>query len=360
MLNKLIVSLIVNALLSLPARAADTPTAALIDKGHFKRAQVILTEHLKANPKDAKSHDEMSKVSEAFQRWDEAVQHAEKAVSLDGKNPEYQAQLADALGAKLADPQLGMFAKASLARRFKKEAELALQLDPNNIDANADLAEFYFQAPGLVGGDKKKSGELADHMVRINPVRGYLMKIEIAAEAKRTAEVEHLTQQTISADPKSYDARVQAANFYLSQGTAGLPQAEEQAKQAIRLDPERAGGYISLATVYAQQSRWKELEAVLTDSQRNIPDDLAPFYQAAKAVFVSNQNQELDRAAAYMRAYLSQPAEGNEPPLAGAHWRLGLILEKQGRKDQAKQELQQAVNLDPTFEPARKDLKRLQ
>jgi tetratricopeptide (TPR) repeat protein len=283
----------------------------------------------------------------------------EKAVSLDSKNPEFQAQLADALGSKLSDPQLGMFAKASLARRFRKEAELALQLDPKNIDANADLTEFYLQAPGLVGGDKNKASELADQMLRINPVRGYLMKIEITAEAKQTAEVERLTQQAVTTDPKSYDARVQAANFYINQGKGGLPQAEEHAQQAIRLDPERAAAYTSLATIYAQQGRWKDLEAIIADSQHNVPDDLAPLYQAAKAIFVGNQTAELERAAGYMRAYLSQPAEGDEPPLAGAHWRLGLILEKQGHKDQAKQELQTALSLDPEFEPARKDLKRL-
>jgi len=37
-----------------------------------------------------------------------------------------------------------------------------------------------------------------------------------------------------------------------------------------------------------------------------------------------------------------------------------LVLEKLGQKDQAKQELQAAVKLDPNFEPDKKDLKRLQ
>jgi len=359
--SKLALSLIAIPLLSLSAHAADPSSSALIEKGHFKRAQVILVERLKADPNDARSHCEMSKVAEAFQRWDEAIQHAEKAVSLDHKNPEFQAQLADAVGAELSGSQkLGMFERASLARRFKKEAELALQLDAKNLDANSDLAEFYLQAPGLVGGDKKKAAELADNLVKLDAARGYLMKIEIAAEGNRTSEVEQLLQQAMSAAPKDYDVRVQAANFYISKGTVALGQAEEQAKQAVRLDPDRAGGYISLAVVYAEQSRWKDLEATLADSQRNVPDDIAPLYQAAKAIFTSNQAQELTRAEGYLRTYLGQPAEGNEPPLNGAHWRLGLILEKEGHKDQAKQELQRAVDLDPSFEPAKKDLKRLQ
>ena len=40
--------------------------------------------------------------------------------------------------------------------------------------------------------------------------------------------------------------------------------------------------------------------------------------------------------------------------LAAAHWRLGLVLKKQGHKDQAEQEIQQAVTLDPDFDSAKK------
>lgn len=347
-------------LFCLPCFSAETSTAALIEQGHYKRAQAILAERLKSNPNDAHSSCEMSKVSQAFQRWDEAIQQAQKAVSLDPKNAEFRAALADAVGSKLSAVSLGVFERMSLARRFKKEAELALQLDPDNIDANEDLLDFHLDAPGLVGGDKKKAAELADRMVHINPVRGYLMKVEIATHEKRTAEVESLLQQAISADPKNYFARTQAANFYLSKGDAGLTQAEAQAKQAIQLDAGRAAGYTALATVYAQQSRWKDLDSALEAAQREVPDDLAPFYQAAKSILTSNQGAELTRAEKYMRIYLSQPPEGNEPSLAAAHWRLGLIFEKQGHKNQAKQELQEALRLEPGFEPAKKDLKRMQ
>jgi tetratricopeptide (TPR) repeat protein len=359
MLKRLALSLLGVVLFNFSLQAYPSP-AALIEQGHYKRAQAILAERLKANPNDARSICEMSKVSEAFQRWDEAIREAEKAVSLDRQNAEYQAALADAVGSKLSAASLGMFEKMSLARRFKKEAELALQLDANNVDANEDLMEFHLDAPGLVGGDKKKAAELADRMVRINPARGYLMKVELATHEKRTAEVESLLQQAISADPKNYFARSEAANFYLSRGRASFAQAEEQAKQAIRIDPGRAPAYTALATIYAQEGRWKELDSLLGDSQREVPDDLAPFYQAAKSILTGDQTQELPRAEKYIRGYLGQPPEGNEPSLAAAHWRLALILEKEGHRDQAKQELQQALQLEPGFEPAKKDLKRLQ
>jgi len=343
-----------------PVHAVEPSTSALIEQGHYLRAQAILTERLKANPADARSYCDMSKVSEGFQRWNDAIEQAEKAVSLDHKNSEYQAALADAIGAKLSGQQLGIFARAALARRFKAEAELALQADPNNVDANEDLMEFYLDAPGFVGGDKKKAAELADHMVRVNPVHGYLMKVSFATHEKQTAEIEPLLRQAIAADPKSYEARMQAASYYLDKGAGSLAQAEEQAKQAMQLDPGRVRAYATLAIAYSQQARWKDLDAVIADAQKNVPDDAGPQYQAARVIYTNNQTQELPRAEKYMRAYLAQPAEGAEPSPAAAHWRLGLILEKEGRKDQAKQELQRALDLDPTLEAARTDLRRLQ
>jgi tetratricopeptide (TPR) repeat protein len=360
MLSRIFFPLGLVTLFSFSLHAAEPSPATLIEQGHYRRAEAILTERLKTNPNDAQSYCEMSKVSEAFQRWDDAIQQAEKAVSLDHKNPEFQAALADAIGSKLDQAQIGIFAKASLARRFKKEADLAIQLDANNLDANEDLMDFYLDAPGFVGGDKKKAADLADHMVHVNPVRGYLLKADLAGREKRTAEVEPLLQQAIAADPKSYDARLQAAAFYQDKGTATFPQAEEQAKQAIKLNPERVRAYAILAAIYAQQSRWKDLDSIIADAMHSVPDDLAPQYQAARVIYVNNQTQELARAEKYMRAYVSQPVEGAEPSLAAGHWRLGLILEKEGHKDQAKQELQQALNLDPALEPARKELNRLQ
>lgn len=340
--------------------ASDVSTAVLIEQGHYKRAQFILAGRLQKNPNDAQASAEMSKVSEAFARWNDAIYQAEKAVSLDPKNPDFQAALADAIGSKLSGAQLGVFEKLSLARRFKKEAELALELDPGNVDANEDLMEFHLDAPGIIGGDKKKAAELAERMVRSKPARGYLMKFELAVHDKRNGELESLIRQAMNADPNSYLARWQAADFYLSQGDAGLHEAERDASEAVRIAPHWARGYSTLATIYVRQRRWKELESLLAGAQREVPDDLAPLYFAASSILAENQVQELSRAEGYVRAYLEQPPEGAEPSLAQAHWKLALILEKEGRKEPAVLELRQATSLDPDFQPARKELKRLQ
>jgi tetratricopeptide (TPR) repeat protein len=65
------------------------------------------------------------------------------------------------------------------------------------------------------------------------------------------------------------------------------------------------------------------------------------------------------RAERYARKCLSQEPEPTSSSHAVAHWRLGLVLEKEGRKADAVAEIETATKLDPHFEQAQKDLKRL-
>lgn len=333
--------------------------ADLIERGHYKRAEGALRQQLRQNPNDPLANFLMSKVDVAFARYDEAISHAEKAVSADGNNGNYHAQLADALGSKTGDPKAGMFQKLSAARRMKQEAEMALNLDAKNQAANEDLLEFYLEAPGIAGGSKDKARELAARVTQSDPKLGYQLQAQLAQHEKHSDEAQHFLQQTIQADPGRYESYVELASLYLNQTPPQFPQAEERARQAIKIDAQRAGAYGVLAILLAKQTRWKDLDQILSESEKNIPDDFGPHYQAGKFIFLSADAQQLPRAESLFRKYLTQPPEAGDPPLAAGHWRLGLALEKLGRKDEARSELQTAVNLDPNLKEAQQDLKRM-
>jgi len=66
----------------------------------------------------------------------------------------------------------------------------------------------------------------------------------------------------------------------------------------------------------------------------------------------------LTRGESYFRKYLTQEPEPYSPNHSQAHWRLGQVLEKEGRKPEAIAEFQASVKLDPDS-PARQALKRL-
>jgi hypothetical protein len=87
-----------------------------------------------------------------------------------------------------------------------------------------------------------------------------------------------------------------------------------------------------------------------------VSDDLTPYYRAAERIL--SDGRDPARAERYLRVYLSQEPEGNEPTAADAHWKLGVALNAQGQTASAVAEWKTAVKLDPES-PARRELKRL-
>ena len=250
-----------------PARAADAGNAeALIEAGHWKRARAIVEPRVAANPRDAQAVWLLSRIKLAFGDLDGALVPAQEAVALEDGNSDYHLQLAEVYGEMAA--RASMFAAAGLAHKFKGELDASLARNPKNLDALDALMQYSYQAPGLMGGDKGKARSLADQLVQLSPVHGYLAEAELAREAKDEAKVEESFRQAVKADPKNYEAQTALAGFYTNLSRRNTEEAEKHARDALRLDPSRAKAYSILAKVLALERRWNELEAVLAASEK--------------------------------------------------------------------------------------------
>jgi tetratricopeptide (TPR) repeat protein len=341
---------------SLLATLRDPSLEALIAAGHWKRVRAQVMPRAQANPNDADLAYLLSRVKQAFGDLDGAMQLAEKAIALDGRKPEYHSTLAQVCAQKAQTA--GIFKALGLAHRFQKEAQAVLDLDPRSMDAREGLVDFYLEAPGIAGGDKKKARVRADELVQIDAVKGYLAQANIAQHEKDTTRQEAALLRAVKANPKNYEPQEALAAFYVSEQMKKYELAEKQARETmIKLDPGRSAGYEILAQVYAKQGRAADHDALLAEAEKNVPDDFGAYYQAGRALLLDGK--DLQRAEKYFRKYLSQEPEGFQPRWGAAHWRLGLVLEKQGRKAEAVAELQAAVQLDPQLEEAKKDLKRM-
>jgi len=348
--------LILVSTMTLKAGAPDPDSAeALVEAGHWKRARAIVEPRLAANPRDAQAACLLSRIKLAFGDLDGALKSAQQAVALEDRNSNYHFQLAEVYGEMAASAS--MFAAAGLAKKFKGELDASLARDPKNLEALDALMQYSFQAPGIMGGDKGKAHAIAEKLVQLSPVRGYLAQAELAREAKDFAKVEECFLKAVEADPKNYEAQTALAGFYTQPSYKKTEWAERHAREAVQLDPLRAKGYSILAKVLALEQRWGELEAALSASEKNVPDDPAPYFEAADALLESAA--DLKRGETYVRKYLAQEPEGEEPDAAHAHRLLGLILEKQGRSTEAVSELGTAVQMNPRFKAAREDLKRI-
>ena len=338
------------------ARGADPGTAeALIEAGHWKRARAMMEPRAAANPRDARAAWLLSQIKLAFGDLEGALSPAQQAVALEDGNSDYHLQLAQVYGEMAA--RASMFAAAGLARKFKGELDASLARNPKNLDALDALMQYSYQAPGLMGGDKRKARSIADQLVQFSPVHGYLAQAELAREAKDEVKVVESLRQAVQADPKNYEAQTELAGFYTRPPRTNSDEAEKHAREALELHPGRVKAYSILARVLVLERRWDELEAILSASEKAVPDDLAPYYHSANALLDSGV--ELVRGETYARKYLGQEPEGEEPDAAHAHRLLGLILEKQGRIAQAISELETAVEMNPRFKEAKEDLKRM-
>jgi tetratricopeptide (TPR) repeat protein len=324
----------------------------LVEAGHFK--QIARTVDA-SQSKDPQTLFLLSKLKQAFGKHDEALQLAEAAVKADPNKAEYHLQLASVVSDEINDA--GLFKKISIANRVHSELETALKLEPRNPDCLEGMMVYYEQAPGIAGGSKAKAHQLAAEISRIDASKGYMAQAELARTEKQTDKLEELYTNAVKADPKNFEALMALASFYVSDAQKKYDLAEKYAKQAIDVDRSRTGPYVVSAEVAAFKQSWENLEAVLSEAEQANHDDLNPFYQAGRTLL--QLNEELSRAERYVRKYLSQDPEGFTPPLAAAHWRLGLILEKEGRKADAIKQLEEALRLQPDFENAKKDLKRL-
>jgi tetratricopeptide (TPR) repeat protein len=213
---------------------------------------------------------------------------------------------------------------------------------------------FHLQAPSVIGGDKAKARAFAERLMKIDPVEGYDAQVALARFDKQEDRVEGLLRKAVEARPASYDARMNLGNWCGNHKK--FAEGESNAREAVRLHPDRAAPYGLLAAVLVHQDKWTDLDAVLAQAEKADPDNLWPYFRAANNCLA--RKVELPRAERYLRKFLTQEPEPHTPSLATAHWRLGLVLEQQGRKPEAIAELQQAVKLDVNS-PAKADLKRL-
>lgn len=298
--------------------SAQTTPVELIENGHWKQVRTVVEARIQQAPNDALAHFLLSQIRNAFGDRATPLSLAEKAVALDGNTGKYHRQVAEVLG--VMAQHSNALQQLFLARRFRKEIDMALALDPRDLQALRDLMEYYLLAPGIAGGDRRQAEATAERIVAIDKVEGLSARALIAAFEKRMKESEVLLREAAAVSPSSYKALIALAQSYLAPDHGNADAAETTAKEALRVDPGRVDAYLILAAVYAGQARWKELDAVLQESSREVPDDLAPYYRAAERIIGSRH--DVDRAERYLRTYLTQEPEGNEPSLAEARQQL--------------------------------------
>jgi len=302
--------------------AQDSTAAKLIAAGHWKQARLLVEQRLREAPDDPDANFLASQIRNAFGDRSSPPVLAEKAVRLDGGVARYHRQLAEVQG--VMAQRAGILQQVVLGHRFRKEIDTALELDPRDVQALRDLLEFYLLAPGLLGGDVKKADAVARQMAALNPAQGFLAQARIAEFRKDWAQTEASLRRAADVTPASYNSQIASARFYLAPEHHDDRAAEVLGRTALALDAGRVEAYCVLAVAYAERPDWNGLESVLSSAAHEVPDDLAPYYRAAERLL--EDGRDPFRAEGYLRRYLTQEPEGNQPTTEEAQQKLGFAL----------------------------------
>jgi tetratricopeptide (TPR) repeat protein len=250
---------------------------------------------------------------------DEAIAHSEKAVALAPENSVYEEWLGRDYAAK-ADRDKSYFA----ARKIKKHFEKAVELDPANVAARRDLAEFCAQAPWVVGGNTDEAITQIDAIAKINPVEGRL--------ARASFDVEALNRPDL---------------------------ADNEYKQILAASPKNAHAYFDAIVFYQAQNRPGDMDAAIDAVARLNPKDPRLSFFRAEAIVMTGK--DIDRAAADLKSYLaSTPDRSDWPAHAAAREWLGRVYEMQGRPGEAAEQYRASLQLDPGRTSAQERLEKLE
>ena len=265
---------------------------------------------------DAASVNLVSRAYYAIEQWDNAVRNGEKAVSLAPDNSMYHLWLGREYGEKAA--AANPLSAASLAKKAKAEFEQAVKLDPANVQAHADLAEYYTDAPSIMGGGTDKARDQAAQVAKYDQATSHWILAIIAEKEKR------------------------------------YPDAENQLHEAIKVARNPAQYWMNLASFYRRRSQPDNMQKAISQALAQPNKSAEVYYNAASELL--SAGRDYPSAVEYVKQYLGSNAMVGDAPAFRAHYLLGQIYEKMGNPSEAAAEYKASLALASGFAPASKTL----
>jgi tetratricopeptide (TPR) repeat protein len=290
----------------------------LLASGHADEAIQTLQQQIARSASDAEAQNLLCRAYFMIEEWDRGIAACERARNLDPQKSLYHLWLGRIYGEK-AD-RAGFLSAAGLVKKVRTSFERAVELDPKSWEARTDLAEFYIDAPSVVGGGKDKARAQADALMSINPSMAHWVAARIAEKNKDIAE------------------------------------AEREYRAAIAVSHSGSRAWFDLANCMRHANRFDEMETALHNLESGSVDRPEALMDGASILLRTGRDFPL--AERLLRRYLSAPVE--EGPAFKAHDMLGQIFEKQGDRHAAAEEYRAALALAHGYTRAQENLKRVE
>lgn len=302
-----------------PSTASPQSAKDLLASGRVDEVIPVLQREINQFPNDAELHNLLCRAYFMTEDWDRGIAECERARNLAPQKSLYHLWLGRIYGEK-AD-RVGFLSAAGMVKKVRSSFERAVELDPNSWEARTDLAEFYLEAPGIVGGGKDKAREQAKALLPLHPGMAHWVLARIAEKEKNIAEAE-----------REYRAGIAA--------THGGSRA-----------------WLDFAIFLRHTNRFEEMEQALQQVESAPVDRGESLMDGASLLLQAGRYFPLGIRLVH-RYFSVGPVE--EGPAFKAHTYLGELLEKQGDRPGAAEEYRSALALFRGYRRAAEGLKRLE
>ncbi|HEY9153933.1 MAG TPA: tetratricopeptide repeat protein [Opitutaceae bacterium] len=259
---------------------------------------------------------------------------------------------------------------AAIASYHQKNNPAARAQFEKIIAADPKCAEAYFYLGKIerreknfdaAAADEEKATQLApdraEYFIALGDAYGKLANESrsFSLAEQSCAALEH----AVGLAPRSEEARAALIDFCRKAPSivgGGLPKAYRQAEELRKLDGP--AGTRLLITLYADEGRDTEAFQAGAETLKNHPDDYGLLFALGR--LSASDATHLDVGEADLRKCLTLPVPEGFPDHTAAHLRLGQILQKQNRADDARAEFKAVLAASPDNAEAKAALTELE
>lgn len=210
----------------------------------------------------------------------------------------------------------------------------AVELDPNNRDAQLKLAQFY-----LLANDPNKATELLEPVAKEKPddIEVQLLQVAIAGRKGDREAALSLAKKIVEGKPKRPEPYIVLAAFYIDQ--TKMKEAEQSLKDGLAVNPKNVDLLNSLTRLYMQQKQAEPAENTIKELIEAQPTQLNHRVQLAQLYMLLGRYDDVENTLrAAMQDFPSDPV----PPTVLADFFI-----KRGDVAKAEGELKSAIAKNP-------------
>jgi tetratricopeptide (TPR) repeat protein len=211
----------------------------LFDDGKLALAQQAFEMRLQKDTNDAKALMYLAWIAQRNEDLDKAEELIERAIKKAPENAEIQYRYGGIIGEVAGDASI--FTALGYAEKSLHGLKKAVELEPENIEYQQGLLNFYLIAPGVAGGDTDKALEQAESIQKLDEKSGFLAFSQIFSSLGDKEKLTDLFETALQRFPE--DARLYYERGLSNQTQKNFTQAFADFKRSSLLaasEPEAA------------------------------------------------------------------------------------------------------------------------